>query len=181
MCATGTLDAHASGKLSGSKLDSAMAGLTAEYAARGKLRNLTPEQESSLKLKVLEAQACFACPLAEFLVSGPFHEHADVVCYVRSCRTQSIRAGPRHIVLCCAVLCHAVLLIIHCMICSKLICRCVTIMETDQRVRTAGCFMHKPESVLHQFYPQSRYKHLALFHLCTADTSCLPVRHPRDA
>lgn len=37
-----------------------MGGLTAEYAARGKLRNLTPDQESSLKLKVLEAQACFA-------------------------------------------------------------------------------------------------------------------------
>ncbi|DBA81363.1 hypothetical protein WJX79_002588 [Trebouxia sp. C0005] len=53
----GTLDAHASGKLTGSKLDSAMAGLTAEYAARGKLRNLSPEQERSLKLKVLEAQA----------------------------------------------------------------------------------------------------------------------------
>ncbi len=173
-----------------------MAGLTAEYAARGKLRKFSPEQENSLKLKVLEAQACFACPLAEFLVSGPFHEHADVVCYVRSCRTQSIGAGPCHIVLCCAVLCcavlccavlccavlcRAVLLIIHCMICSKLICRCVTIMETNQRVRTAGCFMHKPESVLHQFHPQSRYKHLALFHLCTADTSCLPVRHPRDA
>ncbi len=69
MCATGTLDAHASGKLSGSKLDSAMAGLTAEYAARGKLRNLTPEQESSLKLKVLEAQACFACPLVELCLS----------------------------------------------------------------------------------------------------------------
>jgi len=46
-----------------------MAGLTAEYAARGKLRNLTPEQESSLKLKVLEAQACFACPLVELCLS----------------------------------------------------------------------------------------------------------------
>lgn len=57
-----------------------MAGLTAEYAARGKLRNLTPEQESSLKLKVLEAQACFASPLVEFLLSGSFCEHADVVC-----------------------------------------------------------------------------------------------------
>ena len=74
------LDAHVSGKLTGSKLDSAMAGLTAEYTARGKLRNLSPEQESSLKLKVVEAQACYACPLVEFLVSGPFYEHADVVC-----------------------------------------------------------------------------------------------------
>jgi len=109
LSAIGTLDAHASGKLTGSKLDSAVAGLTAEYAARGKLRKFSPEQENSLKLKVLEAQACFACPLAEFLVSGPFHEHADVVCYVRSCRTQSIGAGPCHIVLCCAVLCCAVL------------------------------------------------------------------------
>ncbi len=57
-----------------------MAGLTAEYAARGKLRNLTPDQESSLKLKVLEAQAWFACLLVEFLVSGSCYEHADVVC-----------------------------------------------------------------------------------------------------
>ena len=57
MCVAGTLDAHASGKLTGSKLDSAMAGLTAEYAARARSRAVSPDQESSFKLRVLEAQA----------------------------------------------------------------------------------------------------------------------------
>ena len=53
----GTLDAHSSGKLTGAKLDNAMAGVAAEYAAaRGKSRALSAEQESSLKAKAAAAQ-----------------------------------------------------------------------------------------------------------------------------
>lgn len=53
----GTLDAHASGKLTGSKLDSAMAGTAAEYAAaRAKRRTLSPEQESAFSLRTAAAQ-----------------------------------------------------------------------------------------------------------------------------
>ncbi len=54
-------------------------------------------------------------------------------------------------------------------------------VETKQRVKTAGCFVLKPGSVLHWFHAQSRYKHLAVFHACIADTLCLPERHSCDA
>lgn len=53
----GTLDAHASGKLTSSKLDNAMAGMAADYAAaRAKGRVVPAQQESSLKLKAAAAQ-----------------------------------------------------------------------------------------------------------------------------
>ena len=61
------LDAHASGKLTGTKLDNAMAGMAADYVtARVKSRTLSPEQESAYSLRAAAAQACFAqgCILA---------------------------------------------------------------------------------------------------------------------
>ena len=94
-----------------------MAGLTAEYAARGKLRNLSPEQERSLKLKVLEAQACFVFPLWRTLSVGPFMNmlmrsvmsgHAEQRVYVLCCATPCCTLLCSA-VLCCAVLCCAVL------------------------------------------------------------------------
>lgn len=62
----GTLDAHASGKLTGARLDTAMAGTAAEYAAaRAKRRTLSPEQESAFSLRTAAAQVLF-------LPAGPF-------------------------------------------------------------------------------------------------------------
>ena len=91
-----------------------------------------------------------------------------MVCYVRSCRTQSIHAVRCCAVLCCAVLCCAVLCcaVLCCaadytlygLFCLKLICRCASI------------------------YPQSRYEHPAVFHACIAEThDVLPERHSCDA
>lgn len=55
----GTLDAQASGKLSRAKLDNAMAGMAADYAAvRAKSRTLSPEQESAFGLRAAAAQVC---------------------------------------------------------------------------------------------------------------------------
>ncbi|KAL3134162.1 hypothetical protein ABBQ32_008577 [Trebouxia sp. C0010 RCD-2024] len=54
----GTLDAQASGKLSRAKLDNAMAGMAADYAAvRAKSRALSPEQEIAFSLRAAAAQA----------------------------------------------------------------------------------------------------------------------------